>query len=156
MIRAVIFDMDGLLLETEIVSYQIYKELLEEFGYEFTTHEYSEQYSGKTEIINVNNLIDTYELPWSTELGIEKVSLKEKDLLSRGVDLKPGVGKVLSYLKNNNYKIALATSSTQDRAFGVLEEHNILDYFDTEVYSEDVDRSKPNPDIFLQAAKKSK
>ena len=79
MVQAVIFDMDGLLLDTEIISYQIYKELLEEFNHDFTTHEYSENYSGRTEIKNVNRLIENYNLPRTTEIGLEKVLVKEEE-----------------------------------------------------------------------------
>ena len=46
MIKAVIFDLDGLLVDTEIISYQIYKELLNEYGYTFTKEEYARNYSG--------------------------------------------------------------------------------------------------------------
>lgn len=152
MVQAVIFDMDGLLLDTEIISYQIYKELLEEFDFPFTTHEYSEFYSGRTEVMNVERLIDRYNLPWSMALGLDKVTIKEEELLAKGVDLKPGVEEVLEYLKQQSYKIGLATSSSQQRAVNILEDHNIRDYFDVQIFSEMTTNSKPHPEIFLKAA----
>lgn len=156
MVQAVIFDMDGLLLDTEIISYQIYKELLEEYDFPFTTHEYSEYYSGRTEVMNVERLIEYYNLPWSLELGLDKVTVKEEELLAKGVDLKPGVKEVLDYLKKHDYKIGLATSSSQQRAVDILEDHDILDYFEVQIYSEMITNSKPHPEIFLKAAEELK
>ena len=50
MINAIVFDFDGLLADTEIVSYKIYKELLQPYGYTYTKEEYARNFSGKTEI----------------------------------------------------------------------------------------------------------
>ena len=81
MIKAVIFDLDGLLLDTEIISYQIYKDILDEYGYEYS-EEYVKDYCGKTEIINVTNLIETYNLPFDVEEGLQKVLAYEDKILS--------------------------------------------------------------------------
>ena len=59
MIKAAIFDLDGLLVDTEIVSLKIYQELLSEYGYSFTKEEYAKHYSGKTEKENIKP--DGYE-----------------------------------------------------------------------------------------------
>lgn len=154
MIRAIIFDFDGLLVDTEIVSYEIYKELMEHLGYEFTKSEYARNYSGKTEIKNVNRLIETYHLPWTTEIGLKKVLEVETRLLDQGVALKQGVKELLSFLKENNYKTGIATSSTKDRAIKILKQHNIIDYFNSFVFGDEVEKGKPNPDIFLKACEK--
>lgn len=90
MITTVIFDLDGLLVDTEILSYQIYKEMLLEYGYEFTKEDYAQNYSGKTELSNITHLIETYKFPWTVEEGLKKVLLFENRLFSQGVDLKRG------------------------------------------------------------------
>lgn len=82
MIKAVIFDLDGLLLDTEIISYQIYKDILDEYGCEYSVKEYVKNYCGKTEIINVTNLIKTYNLPFGVEEGLQKVLAYEDKILS--------------------------------------------------------------------------
>ena len=66
MIKAAIFDLDGLLVDTEIVSLKIYQELLSEYGYSFTKEEYAKHYSGKTEKENIKRFIDTLECPLSS------------------------------------------------------------------------------------------
>lgn len=154
MVNAIIFDFDGLLADTEIVSYRIYKELLQQYGYPYTKEEYAQNFSGKTEVKNVENLIQTYHLPWSLEAGLAKVLEVETRLLSQGVDLKHGVVELLRFLKENGCKTGLATSSTKDRALNILSQHNIIDYFDIFVFGNEVENGKPNPDIFLKACEK--
>ena len=154
MVKAIIFDFDGLLVDTEIVSYKIYKELLQQYGYTHTKEEYAQNFSGKTERKNVENLIETYHLPWTLEEGLKKVLEVETRLLSQGVDLKCGVKELLHFLKENDYKIGLATSSTKDRALNILRQHSIIGYFDSFVFGNEVEKGKPNPDIFLKACEK--
>ena len=155
-LKAVIFDFDGLLVDTEIVSYRIYKELLKPYGCSFEMKEYSDHYSGKTEINNVTQLIENYDLDWSIEEGLDRVLEKEKEILSEGVELKKGARELLSYLKQNKYLTAIATSSTKDRAMDILEDNGIADLFDEFVFAEDIQRSKPDPEVFLKAAEKLK
>lgn len=153
-VKAVIFDLDGLLVETEIISYQIYKLMLEPFGYSFTKEEYAQGYSGKTGIENMNNIISKYHLPYSLEEGLKIEEDIENQLLANGVMLKRGAKELLAYLKENHYKIGLATSSTKDRALLILHQHNIENYFDAFTFGFEVEKGKPNPDIFLKAAEK--
>lgn len=154
MIKAVIFDLDGLLIDSEIVSYKIYKEILNQFGHRFSIEEYAQNFSGKTEVKNVTNLIDTYNLPWTVEVGLDNVLKVEDKFINEGIDLKTGVKKLLTYLKDNNLKIAIASSSTRDRALTILRQHNIVEYFDEFVFGNDIEKGKPNPDIFLKACDK--
>ena len=154
MIKAVIFDLDGLLIDSEIISYKIYKEILHQFGYDFSMEEYAQNFSGKTEVKNVTNLIDTYNLPWSVEIGLNNVLKIEREFLAEGVVLKTGAKELLSYLKNKCFKIAIASSSTKDRALTILRQHNIIEYFHEFVFGYEVEKGKPDPDIFLKACDK--
>ena len=154
MIKAVIFDLDGLLIDSEIVSYKIYKEILNQFGHSFSIEEYAQNFSGKTEVKNVTNLIDTYNLPWTVEVGLDNVLKVEDKFINEGIDLKTGVKKLLTYLKDKNLKIAIASLSTRDRALTILRQHNIVEYFDEFVFGNEIEKGKPNPDIFLKACDK--
>ena len=147
MINAVIFDLDGLLIDSEIISYKIYKEILYPFGYDFTIEEYAQNFSGKTEVKNVTNLIDTYNLPWTIDEGLDTVLKIENKLLEQGVDLKSGAKELLRYLKDKGFKIAIASSSTKDRALNILKQHNLIEYFDEFVFGNEVEKGKPNPDM---------
>ena len=151
MIKAAIFDFDGLLVDTEIISLKIYQEILSEYGFSFSKEDYSKYYSGKTEVENIQRLINTYHLSMSYQTCLNKVLEVEQKLIAQGVDLKPGVKPLLQYLKGNDFKVALATSSTQERALSILKRHQIINYFDAFVFSEDVTSSKPDPEVFLKA-----
>lgn len=154
MTKAVIFDLDGLLVDTELIAYQIYKDILEKYGYQFTKEEYSQDYSGKSMTVNVPHVIETYQLPWTVEQGLEEVLRAEERLLTYGVELKPGARELLAFLKENHYKIAMASSSIRDRALNILRENGVLDYFGQFVFGKEVEKGKPYPDIFLKACEK--
>lgn len=154
MIQAVIFDLDGLLVDTEIISYKIYKELLAEYGIDYTLEEYTKNYSGKTARKNVAYCIENYQLPWTLEEALEQIFDIEKRLLLEGVDLKTGARELLTFLKENHYKIALATSSIETRARDILRQHELEGFFDVLVFGHEVQNGKPAPDIFLKACEK--
>ena len=149
--EAVIFDLDGLLADTEIISLKVYQELLEDFGIPFTEETYSREYSGHREEENVQRFLDTYDLPWNFDQTLEKVYELEAQILAKGVNLKKGVKNLLAFLQREGIPIALATSSVESRARMILDSNGILSLFDHLVFAKDVKRSKPYPDIFLKA-----
>lgn len=148
---AVIFDLDGLLADTEIISLKVYQELLKDFGIPFTEETYSREYSGHREEENVQRFLDTYDLPWNFDQTLEKVYELEARILAKGVNLKKGAKNLLAFLQREGISIALATSSVESRARMILDSNGILSLFEHLVFAKDVKRSKPYPDIFLKA-----
>ena len=149
--EAVIFDLDGLLADTEIISLKVYQELLRDFGIPFTEETYSRDYSGHREEENVQRFLDTYDLPWNFDQTLAKVYELEAQILAQGVNLKKGAKNLLTYLQKEGVPIALATSSVESRARMILDSNGILSLFDHLFFAKDVKRSKPYPDIFLKA-----
>lgn len=149
--EAVIFDLDGLLADTEIISLKVYQELLRDFGIPFTEETYSRDYSGHREEENVQRFLDTYDLPWNFDQTLAKVYELEAQILAQGVNLKKGAKNLLTYLQKEGVPIALATSSVESRARMILDSNGILSLFDYLVFAKDVKRSKPYLDIFLKA-----
>ena len=149
--EAVIFDLDGLLADTEIISLKVYQELLKDFGILFTEETYSREYSGHREEENVQRFLDTYDLPWNFDQTLEKVYELEARILAKGVNLKKGAKNLLAFLQREGIPIALATSSVESRARMILDSNGILSLFDHLVFAKDVKQSKPYPDIFLKA-----
>lgn len=148
---AVLFDLDGLLADTEIISLKVYQELLKDFGIPFTEETYSREYSGHREEENVQRFLDTYDLPWNFDQTLEKVYELEARILTKGVNLKKGAKNLLAFLQREGIPIALATSSVESRARMILNSNGILSLFDHLVFAKDLKRSKPYPDIFLKA-----
>ena len=148
---AVIFDLDGLLADTEIISLKVYQELLKDFGIPFTEETYSREYSGHREEENVQRFLDTYDLPWNFDQTLEKVYELEARILAKGVNLKKGAKNLLAFLQREGIPITLATSSVESRARIILDSNGILSLFDHLVFAKDLKRSKPYPDIFLKA-----
>ena len=155
MINTVIFDLDGLLADTETNWYKVCKELMGNYGKEFTLDAYVRDHSGKTIVDNAELYIKNYELPLTTEECVEWLVSTEMRNVERGVPMMKGAMELLQYLKENGYKVILGTSSKLDRAMTILKGNQADQYFDDFVVGYDVERSKPFPDIFLKAAEKA-
>ena len=126
--KAVIFDLDGLLIDSEVISHRLYDELLHRYGKSVTVAEYARDYSGKTGVANMTNVIARYNLPITVEEGLTWEVAREKELL-QDVQLKPGAAALLSWLKTEGVAVVLATSSVRERAVEVLTRLGVVQYF---------------------------
>lgn len=69
--------------------------------------------------------------------------------------MKEGVEELLIYLKDHGYKTVLATSSNRDRVDQILEQTGLTAYFDSSICGDEIERGKPDPDVFLKACEKA-
>ena len=153
MFEAVVFDMDGVIFDTEKLYRRFYLEEGDKQGVpQDVMVRACEQIAGGRKDENkpkfesiVGRGIDYYEFR-------EGVMSKLEDYINHNtVDVKLGVLETLEFLKENNFKVALATSTKQQRATKYLTEHNMMKYFDKLVFGDSISRSKPHPDIYLKA-----
>lgn len=150
-----IFDLDGLLVDTEPQSHKIYNDILRPYGLSMDLATYAQQYSGGTENRNMDLLIQQYRLPLTRDEGIAIEKERERVYLAEGAPLKPGVRELLAWLEQRGVTIVLATSSTKDRARKLLDDHGVLGYFGVQAFGFEVQNSKPAPDVFLLAASRA-
>lgn len=158
MIKAIIFDFDGVIADTFEVTFKSFQEAFKQQGFDFSRDFFLEarkKGAGLYETLRVSAKSPTTKL--TEQQTREIIGIKTKAQLNRfnEMPLYPGVRELLEKL-HGKYKIAMGTSNTSDLTKPYLEKQGILQYFDVIVSIKDVARTKPSPDIFLKAAEKLK
>ena len=154
-IKAVVFDMDGVILDSEKIYRKYEYVAAEKYGLPMEKMEdFCNSIAGGTKYTNSKVFDEFFDIDMSYMEYREVVTAGvESYARENGYELKPGVKELLSYLKENGYKIALATSTSETRAKIFLEPHGIIEYFDKMIFGDSIPpgRGKPNPDVYLIA-----
>ncbi|WP_289060827.1 beta-phosphoglucomutase [uncultured Zobellia sp.] len=153
---AFIFDLDGVIVDTAKYHYLAWKKLANELGFEFTK-EQNELFKGVSRkrcleiLLDIGGITATQEQfdNWMVEKNEDYLEYIEKMDAS---EVLPDVPKVLNFLEERNIPIALGSASKNARP--ILEKVNLLSYFDAIVDGNDVTKAKPDPEVFLIAARK--
>lgn len=151
MTKAIVFDMDGVLFDSE----QLYKRLWVELAHQH-------HIEGVEDVVNAclgvtitqerQIYLDHYGPDFPYDTLMKQVSDDFfKYIHTHGMPLKPGVNELLAFLKADHYKIALATSTKKDAVDWELKDTGIYDYFDVIITGDMVTESKPSPEIYLKA-----
>ncbi len=153
---AFIFDLDGVIVDTAKYHYLAWKKLANELGFEFTK-EQNELFKGVSRKRCLEILLDIGGITASQEDFDRWMVEKNEDYLEYiekmdASEILPDVPKVLNFLKQKNIPIALGSASKNARP--ILEKVNLLSYFDAIVDGNDVTKAKPDPEVFLIAARK--
>jgi len=154
-LKAVIFDLDGVIADTARFHYQAWKKLASEIEIDLT-YEFNENLKGVGRMESLDLILALTEKDYSNEEKIELANKKNRyylEFVNRMTpsDLLPGVVKCFEVIKDNNIKIVLASASKN--SLDVIKRLEIKNYFDYVVSSKDILNSKPNPEIFIKAAK---
>lgn len=153
MIKAVIFDFDGLLVDSEYICYEIFRDFLATYQQPFPLSEYVAKCSGRQLTSTIQLFHDQYNDAINMDTFKAYMDQSEVDLEAQA-PLKKGAVELLDYLKAHDIKIAMATSSTKERTSRMLAPHGVEHYFDDGVYHGDIKNGKPAPDVFLKAIEK--
>lgn len=150
-IKGLIFDMDGLMLDTEKLLLKFWIQSANEFGFDMK----------REHVLGIRSLAAKYAIPKLQdifgksfdyyEVRKRRIELMNKYIEENGVEKKPGLDLLLEYLKIHGYKIAVATATDKPRAEMYLKSVGVLDYFDVMVCGPMVENGKPEPDIYLKA-----
>ncbi|WP_026778172.1 beta-phosphoglucomutase [Polaribacter sp. Hel_I_88] len=153
--KGFIFDLDGVIVDTAKYHYLAWKKLANELGFEFTK-EQNELFKGVSRkrcleiLLEIGNRTATQQEfdTWMVEKNVDYLKYIENMDAS---EILPDVPKILKYLKENNIPIALGSASKN--AQPILEKVGLLHYFDAIVDGNNVTKAKPDPEVFLLAAK---
>lgn len=151
--EAVIFDMDGVLVDTEPLHLEAANEILERFGVRLAPEE-NTAWLGLDDTDFFIALKEKYGIEESVDSLASAREKRAIELIRRGLVLQPGVAELVVGLKMRGYPMALASSSTRAVVDAVLEEVGLQRSFDAVVCADDVVKAKPDPAIFLVAAER--
>ncbi len=153
MVSGIIFDMDGVLIDSERQSNEGWLWAAGQLGVDMPMWLIDSFKGAPAELCckffddYYKGVIDYWE---AKELRTQHVyKIRETE----GIPVKKGVKDIFEYIRNNGLKCAVATSTRRESAEKTLHEIGVWNYLDAVVYGDEVERGKPEPDIFLRAAK---
>lgn len=150
---AVIFDMDGVMVQTAPQHFAAWRQVFAEMGREFSKEEFRATFGRRNQEILRHILGDGI-----SEVQVEVLGRKKEEhyrALVRGeVEAAPGFIPLLEALRDNEFKIAVGTSAPRQNVELILDVLSVRERLDVVVTAEDVDRGKPDPETFLLAAQR--
>lgn len=151
---AVIFDMDGVLIDARDWHYRALNDALEIFDASIDSHEHETRFNGLPTRVKLQMLTDEGKLPAHLHELIDEVK-QERTLREAAQRCFPRVEHLLmmEWLKREGILIGLATNSIRKTTLAMLDFAGLLNYLDVIVTNEDVRNAKPAPDIYLEAVR---
>lgn len=157
MIKGIIFDMDGLMFDTEKLFKKVWKNISEKNGYNFNENLF-DQFIG-TDLDTTKKILeekfgfDFPDFPYDKLIN-KKTEVMNKIIEKDGVPLKTGLISTIEYLKKNGYIIAVASSSSKEIIKFYLKSVSLDKKIDYIIGGNEVKKSKPNPEIFNKCCEK--
>jgi len=156
MIKAVLFDLDGVLVSTDEYHYRSWVKIAKEEGFDFFDHEFNHQFRGVARMECVEILTRasgrTFTPEQKQEIADRKNRYFSESLAAVTPDeLLPGALNALKELKRRGIKIAVASNSRNAKP--IIRQVGIEPYLDAIVDGHEIENSKPDPEVFLLAAK---
>ena len=152
-LRAVIFDLDGILADSEPWWNEIDSKLLAEYGVIYRG-EYHREVLG----VSYRLAVEFYKKAFGLSASIEELMRRRGEIatefFANRVGLFPSTKRTLERLRDMKVRLAIATSSVSASARPFLDRHGLTPFFDVIVTGDEIERGKPDPDIYLRAAKK--
>ena len=151
--EGVVFDVDGVLFNTERLMHQIWHEVGAEMGWPQPGRDYLE-FVGNGRSVIFEKMLTFYGPDFPKEEFLTTCSQTLQDRVEQfGVPLKPGVREILDFLKQQNIPIAIATSTAMRRTGKRMELTGLAPYFSAMITGDQVTHGKPDPEIYLLACK---
>ena len=152
-IRAVIFDMDGVIFDSERGVYECWKELERKYGFGNVDEPYKKSI-GVSWAQTKENMLEHYGPDFPYDVYRQEQSRMYHERFDNGrLPMKPGIRELLEFLKEKGLKTAVASSTRQEVVRNQIRDAHLLSFFDELISGDMVTHSKPDPEIFLTAAK---
>lgn len=152
-IKAVAFDLDGLMVNTEDLYDEVLDALLKPHGHRFT-RELKLQVMGLPSTEAATAIIQSCDLPWEANSFMHEVHERLADLLPERLEPLPGLLELLQRVEDAGLPKSVATSSSPTFAHRALSTIDLASRFEFVLTAEDVERGKPHPDIYLETARR--
>lgn len=153
-IKAVIFDLDGTLVDSEPNYFAADKRLLSEYGVFDINEEDKKKYIGIGSKVMLTDMRNKYQIEDSVDILLSKKDKYYFELAKKNTAVFPEMKVFLEILKENGYPLAIASGSSKEIINEILSITHLTGFFDVIVSAEEVALGKPNPDVFLEAAKR--
>lgn len=152
MIKGVLSDMDGVILDSEKLYVRFWCEAAQFYGFPMQ-REHALSIRSMARKFAVERLQGYFGDSFDYDaVRNKRIELMDAYVSEHGIEAKPGAENLLRYLKDNGYRVALATATAADKASEYLERVGLFGYFDAVVSARMVKNGKPKPDIYLYAA----
>jgi HAD superfamily hydrolase (TIGR01509 family) len=152
MIKLIIFDMDGLMIDSEPFHCMAYGEVLRQFGKQLSLEYNNKHYVGKGDMFAGQDIVKRLSLPISAEELNSRKQAVYKKLIASEIIPQEGLVELLKKLHKNNYRKAVASGSTLDEIRIIIDGLNISKYIESYFSAQQVKNGKPAPDLFLLTA----
>lgn len=149
-LKGLIFDVDGLLVDTETYYTKSWQMALHKFGKEISDEEVH-AFSGLNWRIVGKKLSERYDEELAQKVVAEREVILKQVIAEGKIECKPHAKEVLQKAKEADKKLAVASSGKKERAFAILNQLGLYPYFDYCVFGDDVERNKPYPDAYCKA-----
>lgn len=149
--KAVLFDLDGTLIESMGIWEKINRDYLARYGKVYPEG-LTERLDGTTFVLAAGIFISEFDIPGPPERIMAEWTDQAFQEYGRKLPLKPGVFDILEYLKKNQVPTAIASANTHELIKMTLKERGMADYFREIVTCDEVGPNKPEPDVYLEAA----
>jgi HAD superfamily hydrolase (TIGR01509 family) len=154
MLKAAIFDFDGVIINSESIHHQVEQEIFRSYGIELTREDYME-FAGVSELDTYKLIRQKYEVDFDPLIVLkEKINLFIKTIETYEQIPQPtGILNFIDNLYSNRMLLSIATSGTRDVAYYVLKKTELLDKFNFMLCGDNISKSKPSPEIFQKSLK---
>ncbi len=154
MIKGIIFDMDGVISDTQKLHSKVESKLLGRYGIKITPSEITTKYSGVRTEEFFNDLLKKHNQEQNLDLLIKEKWLQMEKLASKSIDTIEGSIELIKRFSLANYSLAVASASNLNYVNTVLKTLRVINYFSYIVSGDMVSKGKPNPESFLLASSK--